>query len=304
MNAGTPEVAGTVAVGTGVGGAPGAAWSASASAAGALAEGAIAAAASADSVALLAAVVAAASGDGASASDAQPDPTAPRSAIPTAHPRIAMARAYPVRTRPPLVYARSPMLLNAVEKALINNPVRAAVQRLEARRLRWLGGPMHGGRALEIGCGRGVGVEVILDQFHADAVDAFDLDPGMIAEARRRLAPRGDRVRLWVGDAEYIEADDASYDAVFDFGIVHHVPRWRTAIAEVARVLRPGGRFYAEEVLAKFIHHPLWRRLLDHPMDDRFDRATFARALEDAGLDVLESMELFGDFAWFVAVRR
>ena len=36
---------------------------------------------------------------------------------------------------------------------------------------------------------------------------------------------------------------------MFDFGIIHHVPQWRRALAEVARVLKPGGRFYAEEVL-------------------------------------------------------
>ena len=152
------------------------------------------------------------------------------------------------------------MLLNAVEKTLMNNPVRAAVQRhFEARRLLDLGGPVAGGKVLEIGCGRGVGVEIILDLFGARVVDAFDLDPDMVALARARHAAEGDRVRLWVGDAEKIQAGDSSYDAVFDFGIIHHVPAWRNAVREVARVLKPGGRFYAEEVLAPFIHHPLWR---------------------------------------------
>jgi ubiquinone/menaquinone biosynthesis C-methylase UbiE len=196
------------------------------------------------------------------------------------------------------------MLLNAIEKAMMNNPVREALQRrFEAGRLLALGGPMQGGRALEIGCGRGVGAEIILDRFGAESVDAFDLDPDMVARAQRRLSSRGERVRLWVGDAEHIDAADASYDAVFDFGIVHHVPAWRNALREVARVLRPGGRFYAEEVLAKFIHHPLWSRVLEHPMHDRFDRTTFTNGLEDVGLRVDASSELFGDFAWFVATR-
>lgn len=48
------------------------------------------------------------------------------------------------------------MLLNRTERALMNNPVRAAVQRhLEVRWLKELGGPMQGGIALEVGCGRG-----------------------------------------------------------------------------------------------------------------------------------------------------
>ena len=68
------------------------------------------------------------------------------------------------------------MLLNRIEYALMNNPVRAAVQRhLEAKRFLEMGGAMCGGAALEIGCGRGVGVEIILDLFGAERVDAFEL---------------------------------------------------------------------------------------------------------------------------------
>jgi ubiquinone/menaquinone biosynthesis C-methylase UbiE len=185
------------------------------------------------------------------------------------------------------------MLLNAVEKTLMNNPVRAALQRhFEARRLLEMGGSLDGGHALEIGCGRGVGTELVLDVFGASRVDAFDLDPHMVALARARLAGRAHRVgRIFVGDAEHIDAPDATYDAVFDFAIIHHVPRWRAALREVRRVLKPGGRFYAEEVLAALIHHPFWRRVLDHPMEDRFDRAGFAAGLEDAGLRVVASRD-------------
>jgi ubiquinone/menaquinone biosynthesis C-methylase UbiE len=196
------------------------------------------------------------------------------------------------------------MLLNRVEKLMMNNPVRAAIQRrFEARRLLEMGGRMEGGRALEVGCGRGVGTEILLEELGADTVDAFDLDPHMVELARRRLARYGDRVKLWVGDVERIEAEDASYDAVFDFGIIHHVPRWRAVPGEVFRVLKPGGRFYAEEVLARFIHHPVWRRLLDHPMEDRFDRAEFSAELERAGFELRATRELWGQFAWFVADR-
>jgi ubiquinone/menaquinone biosynthesis C-methylase UbiE len=156
---------------------------------------------------------------------------------------------------------------------------------------------------LEIGCGRGVGTELLLDVFGAARVDAFDLDPDMVAPATQRLAPHGDRVRLWVGDATAIDAPDAHYGAVFDFGIIHHVPTWRDAIGEVRRVLRPGGRFFAEEMLADFIYHPVWRRLLEHPMHDRFDATIFREALEAEGLRVMAERALLNQAAWWVAEK-
>lgn len=194
------------------------------------------------------------------------------------------------------------MLLNRIETALMNNPLRAAIQRhFEAPRLLRMGGALRGGRALEIGCGRGVGTGLILELFGAAAVDAFDLDPRMVEQARARHAARGAQIRLWVGDAAAIGAPDGCYDAVFDFGIVHHVPDWRRALAEIHRVLKPGGRFYAEEVLASFILHPVVRRLLAHPWTDRFDAEEFAGALCETGFAVDAVESLWGGFAWFVA---
>ena len=197
------------------------------------------------------------------------------------------------------------MLLNRIEYFLMNNPIRAAIQRrVEARRLLRMGGAMEGGRALEVGCGRGVGAEIIFSVFGADSVDAFDLDPRMVVHARARLSQFGPRARVWVGDASAIGAPDETYDAVFDFGIIHHVPEWRCALAEVCRVLRPGGRFYAEEVLKRGVLSPISRFLLEHPLTDRFDSAGFTRAMDATGLESIATEELRGYFAWFTAQKR
>ena len=197
------------------------------------------------------------------------------------------------------------MRLNRVEFALMNNPVRAAVQRrVEAKRFLEMGGAMGGGTALEIGCGRGVGVEIILDLFGAERVDAFDLDSRMIDRARRRLRSRREQVRLWTGDATSIPANDGTYHAVFDFGIIHHIPNWRNAIAEVGRVLRSRGRFYAEEPFGSFITRRSIQRLLEHPEHDRFDHDQFCATLTEAGLDLMASSQLWGAGGWFVAEKQ
>lgn len=148
----------------------------------------------------------------------------------------------------------------------MNNPVRAMVQRhYEAGLMQKIGGRVSGERVLEIGCGRGVGTEIIFKRFGAREVHAFDVDPDMIALAQSRLSAfPSDRLRLFVGDAAAIEAEDGTFDAVFDFAIIHHIPDWKKAIREVARVLRPGGRFF-EEVTKQALDRWLYRTFLDHP---------------------------------------
>ncbi len=195
------------------------------------------------------------------------------------------------------------MLLNRIEKAVVNNPARVAFQRyVEARRLLKMGGRIpNEGSALEIGCGSGGGVGLILDVFGAERVDAFDLDPDMIMRARRRLSARGDRVRLWQGDVTRIPVADESYTAVFDFFIIHHVPNWRDALREVYRVLKPGGRFYAEEILAKLISMRLARLLFEHPQEDRFDLSQFRDALVEQGFEVLAADQFMQWAGWIVA---
>jgi ubiquinone/menaquinone biosynthesis C-methylase UbiE len=146
-----------------------------------------------------------------------------------------------------------------------------------------------------------VGARAILDVFGAQSVHGFDLDARMIALARRRLAGHSQRVLFWTGDAAAIAAADASYDAVFDFGVLHHLPEWRPGVSEIYRVLRPGGRFYGEEILAPFIRRT--RYVLDHPQHDRFDAATFCAALAGQGFESIECKAIGQSFAWFVARR-
>ncbi len=140
---------------------------------------------------------------------------------------------------------------------MMNNALRSLGQHYAASWLEQLGGRVEGGRALEVGCGRGVGVRIILDRFNAASVAAIDLDPRMIEHARRRLASYGlDRVQLSVGDVTSIKAGDATFDAVFDFGAIHLEPDWRKALSEVRRVLNPGGKFFFEWVTSSALRLP------------------------------------------------
>ena len=199
------------------------------------------------------------------------------------------------------------MKMNSVEKALVNNPLRALLQRqYEAPLMERLGGRVEGMLVLEIGCGPGFGVEIIFERFGAREVHAFDLDPDMVERARRRLSgypPQ--RLKLFVSDAAAIGAEDGTYDAVFDFAIIHHVPEWQQAISEVSRVLRPGGRFFFEEVTSHALNRWSYRTFLEHPKENRFSAAEFIAELERQGIAVGGNFRelFFGDFVVGVGHR-
>ncbi|HVT98180.1 MAG TPA: class I SAM-dependent methyltransferase [Acidobacteriaceae bacterium] len=198
------------------------------------------------------------------------------------------------------------MKLNFAEQLLVNNPFRTAVQRYyEGPLLRRLGGVVSVGTVLEVGCGRGAGVEVILRQFRATRVFGIDLDPLQIERARKRLQGKySDRVTVMQGDAEQLSFANETFDAVFDFGALHHVPDWQRSISEIRRVLRPGGTFFFEEVTRAALERWIYRRFLDHPGENRFSEAEFLEELGRQGMEPGTRLRrtLFGDI--FIGVAK
>jgi len=198
--------------------------------------------------------------------------------------------------------------LNLAERWLVNNPARALVQRFyEVPLLLRLGGSVENGRVLEVGCGRGVGLPLLLTRFGAAHVHGIDFDPDQIERAQRRLRGKFEgRIDLRVASAEQLPFEDASFDAVFDFGILHHVPVWQSAVAEIARVLKPGGTFFFEEVTRAALERWSYLTFLKHPRENRFSEAEFLDALRTGGLQPEPEVRrvLFGDIFIGVARRR
>lgn len=106
-----------------------------------------------------------------------------------------------------------------------------------------LDGTTPTGEVLEIGGGAGAMVETIVARQPGVACTLTDLDPAMLGAASRRLGRSGGRVQIAAADATRLPFADASFDLVLSFVMLHHVTDWPAAVAEVRRVLRPGGRF-------------------------------------------------------------
>ena len=104
--------------------------------------------------------------------------------------------------------------------------------------LGWLGAP-PGGRWLDVGCGTGALAETVLSLAAPSEVVGIDPSPAYVAFARGRVADP--RARFEVGDARALQEAPASFDAVVSGLVLNFVPEPEKAVAEMARVARPGG---------------------------------------------------------------
>ena len=117
-----------------------------------------------------------------------------------------------------------------------------------------------GDRVLDVACGTGaVALELIRQK--RCAVVGLDQSAEMLAVARERL-PAG--TQLVEASAESLPFDDASFDALTVTYLLRYVDDPAAALAELARVVRPGGTIASLEFcVPRGAWHPLWRLYVD-----------------------------------------
>ena len=99
---------------------------------------------------------------------------------------------------------------------------------------------LRGKDVLEVGCGTGVHARLLAQA--GARVTAVDLTPTAVELTRRRLELAGLEADVREADAESLPFADASFDFVWSWGVVHHSENTERVLAEIARVLKPGGR--------------------------------------------------------------
>lgn len=127
--------------------------------------------------------------------------------------------------------------------AMQSLPRRLGQRYFELPLFRRMGLNLRGKSVLEIGCGSGYGA-FLLNQLGPKSYIGLDLMEEQVVLARKAY-PQVDFRAQDAADLGQFPA--SSLDAVIIFGVLHHIPAWRAAIDEIARVLKPGGVFFLEE---------------------------------------------------------
>lgn len=95
-------------------------------------------------------------------------------------------------------------------------------------------------QVLDVGCGTGHLARTVAERHPAAQVQGVDLSPAYVDHARRHHAGEP-RLAFAIGDACALDFADARFDAVLSMLVLHFVPQPERAVAEMRRVVRPGG---------------------------------------------------------------
>jgi ubiquinone/menaquinone biosynthesis C-methylase UbiE len=112
-------------------------------------------------------------------------------------------------------------------------------------------------RVLEVGCGRGIALPVLATVLRPTRLVGLDLEPALLERARVHAAATRTAVELVPGDVRAMPFPEESFDLVIDFGTCYHIARPDKALAEIERVLAPGGLFVHETPVSQLLSHPV-----------------------------------------------
>ena len=113
-----------------------------------------------------------------------------------------------------------------------------------------LGSLAPGEDVLDVGCGAGTDTLIAAQMVGpGGSVTGIDMTPEMVAKARTSAAAMGfGHVTIVEGTAEQLPFADAAFDVIISNGVIDLIPDKDAVFAEIARVLRPGGRIQLADV--------------------------------------------------------
>ena len=109
--------------------------------------------------------------------------------------------------------------------------------------------PSSGERVLEVGPGTGYYAIPVAEQLGDGTLAVFDIQQEMLDHVKREADKRGlTNIEPTLGDAQSLPYDDGTFDAAYLVTVLGEIPDQDAALRELARVIRPGGRFVVGEL--------------------------------------------------------
>ena len=178
------------------------------------------------------------------------------------------------------------MRMGRLEKLFVNSRSHSLRVGRHAEELLGFADPRAGQRYLDVGCGNGAAPIHIARTFSL-RVTGVDVDPEQIRAATLLSDGRTD-VEFLTVDGTCLPFSDGEFDFVATNKVTHHVPDWRSALAEMVRVLKPAGHLIYSDLV-----FPRWLVSLLRPVAGRHLGFPTTRGLNDffesAGLSEVRS---------------
>jgi len=196
--------------------------------------------------------------------------------------------------------------MDRLDTILINSPVKRFGQRffefpilnnfLKAEKI-----DLRNKVILDAGCGAGHGMEIIHKFYSPSELYAFDVLPNEVALAQKKNIP----AKVFLGNILNTNLPDEKFDAIFVFEVLHHVPKWREALIELNRIMKPGGALLVIE-LSKFgLRFARKFFGLTHPLEASFEWPVFFKGLKDTGFTVKRLRYfVWQGFGFFLCIKQ
>ena len=165
-----------------------------------------------------------------------------------------------------------------------------------------------GDKVLDVGCGTG-SLTLTAERYAGSSGSIFGIDasPEMVAAARKKAKRSGSRVIFDLGLIEKLAFPDATFDAVINRLMVHHLPDdiKRRGFAEIFRVLKPGGLLFIADFTPpsnRILAH--LTSALIHPMMMQSNPGILPPMLKEAGFIEITSGPTRSSFLAYVSGKK
>ena len=151
---------------------------------------------------------------------------------------------------------------------------------------------------LDAGCGQGKSFRLLIEHFSPQRLIGVDAEQKCLQHAQVEASKEDIPIELRHCDIAALDVADASVDLVFCHQTFHHLTRQQMALAQIFRVLKPGGLLLFAESTRAYIHSWIIRLLFRHPMHVQRSAGEYMAMIRQQGF-TFSSQSVSTPYLWW-----